>query len=91
VGDTSGSAPVGRRTADGTGPSQYLKMHYAGSGAVAVRRRGGAQVLQVLVKGASRAALEALADQAIAKRGAGEDLVAVKQWVLAAKAKLARK
>ena len=70
---TKAAAPSAR-----TGGSQHIRMYYSTSGAVAVRQRGGKQLLQILVGGASRAALEQIADQAIAKLEAGESLVTVK-------------
>ena len=66
-------------------------MYYKTSGAVAVREKGGRQVLQILVAGASRAALQKIADEAVAKLTGGEALLAVKQWVLEAKSELAGK
>ena len=83
-----GKPAVARKTgAEHTG-KRFLKMYYKASGAVAVREAGGGQVLQVAVRGASREALSAVADECIEKLCNGVSLVAVKQWLVEAKARV---
>ena len=75
-------------TASTAAPGRYMKMWYKSTGACAVREVGGRQLLQVVVKGAGKEQIEAVADQCLAKLHAGEDLIAVKQWVVEAKERL---
>jgi hypothetical protein len=87
----SSASAASRTAAVPRGIAEYNTMYYKTSGAVAVREKGGRQVLQILVAGASRAALQKIADEAVAKLTGGEALLAVKQWVLEAKSELAGK
>ena len=91
AGASSASAASRTAAVPRAGIAQYNTMYYKTSGAVAVREKGGRQVLQILVAGASRAALQKIADGAVAKLTGGEALLAVKQWVLEAKSELAGK
>ena len=67
---------------------RYAKMWYKNTGACAVREVGGKQLLQVVVRGATREQVEDVADQCLEKLHAGADVVAVKQWVVEAKERL---